>query len=338
MEMRRVQIMGVGKYLPRSVVTAEEIDEKLGTRKGWVAKKAGVLTRHFADGETASQMGAAAAREALTKAGLSLSDIDCIVCASGTMEQAIPCTASLIYSELDPTHTGIPAFDINSTCLSFVTAFDHLSYLITAGRYRQILIVSTEIASVGLDWTQKESSALFGDGAAAVVLGPTPQGEKSAILSSRMETYSQGAHLSEIRGGGTKHHPRKYGAELDMSDFLFDMDGEAIFRLSARYLPEFIKRLLSKDAIGTPRLSLNEVDLVIPHQASMMAMRLMQRRLGISKKQMFIFAQNHGNTIASSIPIGIYEAIEQGQIQRGDTVMLLGTSAGLSLGGLVFVY
>lgn len=338
MDLRRVQIMGVGKYLPRNVVTAEEIDEKLGTRKGWVAKKAGVLTRHFVAGETASEMGAAAAREALTKAGLKLSDIDCIVCASGTMEQAIPCTASLIYSELDPTHMGIPAFDINSTCLSFITAFDHMSYLITAGRYRHILIVSTEIASIGLDWKQKESSALFGDGAAAVVLGPTSQGEPSALLSSRMETYSQGAHLSEIRGGGTKCHPRTYDSELDMNDFLFDMDGEALFRLSARHLPGFMNRLFPRDTEGKPILSIKEIDLVIPHQASMMAMRLMQRRLGISKKQMFIFAQNHGNTIASSIPIGIYEAVEQGQIQRGDTVMLLGTSAGLSLGGIIFVY
>jgi 3-oxoacyl-[acyl-carrier-protein] synthase-3 len=334
MKPRRVQIKGVGHYLPKKEVTAEEIDHLIGEKTGWTRRKTGVTVRHFAEGETNSQMGAWAAEEALRDAGLSLSDIDCIVCASGTMEQAIPCTASLIYRELDSTHQGIPAFDINATCISFVAAFDHLSYLIDCGRYRHILLISSEIASVGLNWKQKESCALFGDGAVAVVIGPTPENEPSQILSSRMETYTQGAHLSEIRGGGTRLHPRKYEGPLNLDDYLFDMDGEAIFRLSARVLPAFLERLYPK----MPAITLNDIKLVIPHQASMMAMRLMQRRLGIKSSQMFIYSENTGNMISASIPLGIYEAKKQQRIERGDLVMLLGTAAGLTLGGMIFVY
>ncbi len=334
MKPRRVQIMGVGRYLPKRKVTAEEIDHLIGEKTGWTRRKTGVTIRHFVDDETNSQMGAQAAKEALRDAGLSLSDIDCIVCASGTMEQAIPCTASLIYRELDSTHQGIPAFDINATCISFVAAFDHLSYLIDCGRYHHILLISSEIASIGLNWKQKESSALFGDGAVAVVIGPTPENEPSQILSSRMETYTQGAHLSEIRGGGTKKHPRKYEDSLNLGDFLFDMDGEAIYRLSARVLPSFLERLYPKE----PAITLDDIKLVIPHQASMMAMRLIQRRLRIKNNQMFIYSKQTGNMISASIPLGIYEAKKQQKIERGDLVMLLGTAAGLSIGGMIFVY
>ncbi|RAL24488.1 beta-ketoacyl-ACP synthase III [Thermoflavimicrobium daqui] len=334
MKPRKVQIIGMGRYLPKRVVTAEELDQKLGLQKGSVAKKSGVSIRHFVEDETVSQMGALAAKEALKNAGLTLSDIDCIVCTSGVGEQAIPSTASLIYKELDPNHQGIPAFDINSTCLSFVTALDHLSYLIDCGRYQNVLLVSSEIASIGLNWNHAESSMLFGDGAAAAVIGPTPEDEKSRILLSRMETYTQGAHLSEIRGGGSKYHPRTYQGNINLEDFLFDMDGEAIFKLSARYLPSFIERLFAEDR----SITIKDMKIVIPHQASMMAMRLMQRRLGISREQMFIFSENVGNTISASIPMGMYEAIKQQKMKRGDLVMLLGTAAGLSIGSLVYVY
>ena len=333
LNIRRIKILGTGIYLPSQEITAEEIDQKLGTQPGWTRKKVGVLKRHFVKQETNSQMGALAAKEALADANLQLEEIDCIVSASGTTEQAIPCTAALIYKELAPQHQGIPAFDLDSTCLSFITALDHLSYLIEAKRYRYLLLVSTEIASIGLNWQHKESSALFGDGAAAVVIGYDEEGT-SKILASRMETYHQGAHLSEIRGGGTKYHPRTYkNGNLNLNDFLFEMDGQALYRLSARYLPRFLKRLLQ-----SADLRLQDVDLVIPHQASPGAMRLIQKRLKIQDQQMFSYADQYGNMIAASIPLGIHLAAKQKKIKRGDCILLLGTSAGLSLGGILLVY
>lgn len=332
---RQVRILGTGMYLPKQVITAEDIDYKIGTSPGWVKKKSGVLQRRFVSDETASQMGAEAARGALQQASLELADIDCIVSASGTVEQAIPCTASLIYREMDAKHMGIPAFDLNATCLSFVAALDHLSYLITAGRYRHILLISTEIASVGLNWKQKESASLFGDGAVAVVIGPSNEHEQSGILAARMETYTQGATYTEIRGGGTKLHPRNYENKVDIDDFLFDMDGEAVFKLTSKYILHFVNRLL---ASSSEKVELIDVKLVIPHQASMMAMKLIQKRLKIKREQLMIFAHEYGNMIAASIPLGLHLAISSQQIQRGDRLLLIGTSAGLSFGGVLLDY
>lgn len=227
----------------------------------------------------------------------------------------------------------VPCFDINSTCLGFVTAMDHISYAIDAGRYQRVLLIVSEIASIGLNWTHKESAALFGDAAVAVVLESTPEGENSAILTSHMETYTQGSHFAQVPGLGVKNHPLTYAGELNMEDFLFSMDGQSIFRMSARLLPGFLKRLFQPIS-----LEVKEIKLVIPHQASKMALRIMQKRLNLTDEQFLIIVHKYGNNIAASIPMGLYDAIHEKKMQRGDSTLLLGTSAGLSIGGLVFVY
>ncbi|RXZ83113.1 beta-ketoacyl-ACP synthase III [Paenibacillaceae bacterium] len=332
MPLRHASILGTGKYLPKRRVTSSEMDRLLHVKDGWVLKKSDVGVRYFVEDETASQMGAYAAEAALADAGLTFADIDCLVCASGTMEQPIPCTAVLIQKAMGQQHSGVPAFDINSTCLSFVAGMDMMSYLIEAGRYRRILLVSTEIASIGLNWEHKESAALFGDGAAAVVLGQSEPGTGSAIISASMKTFSEGAHMSEIRGGGSGMHAREH-SDATADNFLFDMDGTEIFRLASRKLPNFVDGLLRQ-----ANMSMKDMKLVIPHQGSAMAMRILQRKLGIAKHQMMYITPNHGNTIAASIPMGLHEAIRQKKIERGDRVMLLGTSAGVSLGGVIFKY
>ncbi|MGG4495098.1 beta-ketoacyl-ACP synthase III [Brevibacillus reuszeri] len=329
---RKIKVLGTGKYLPKRQVTADELDERLGVPAGWVEKKSGVSKRHYVTDETAAQMGARAALKALEAAGLSLHDIDCLVCASGTAQQEIPCTAALIQEELKLTRSGIPCFDINSTCLSFVTALDLMSCSMAMGIYERVLIVSTEISSVGLNWEQKESCILFGDGAAAVVIGRTPDTETARIIGSSMKTYSEGAHYSEIRGGGTQLHPSQY-AQGREADFTFDMDGRKIFRLTSQRITGFVEQLLAAAFVKKEQLK-----AVIPHQASGMALRIMAGKLGFSDQQMVNILANYGNMIAASIPLTLHEAIQQGRIQRGDRVLLLGTSAGLSLGGVVLEY
>ncbi|WP_172194637.1 beta-ketoacyl-ACP synthase III [Saccharibacillus qingshengii] len=332
MGARHIKITGTGRYLPGIGIAAEEIDRRIGAEPGWVMRKTSVANRHFAGEETASEMGANAAREALERAGLTFADIDCLVCASGTMQQPIPCTAALIQRALGEEESGVPCFDINSTCLSFVTALDTLSYLIDAGRYRRILIVSSEIASKGLNWSDKESAALFGDGAAAAVVERSADSEVSRLLHARMTTHSAGARHSEIRGGGSGIPAPGYSEET-AADYLFSMDGEAIFRQASRLLPDFMRELL-----GGAGLSMNDFKLVVPHQGSVMAMRLLQRKLGISEEQMLYVAPYYGNVIAASIPLGLDKAVREGRLNRGDRVLLVGTSAGLSLGGAVLIY
>lgn len=331
MDIRNIKVIGTGKYLPSNVVTAEEIDSKLGLSSGWTAKKSGVLTRHHVTTETTSEMGAIAAERALQDAGITKHDIDCILSVSGTYEQPIPSNAALFQEKLGLQGSGIPSFDINSTCLSFVTGLDTISYLVEAGRYKRVLLISSEIASVGINWNHKESAVLFGDGAVAVVI-EKDESQSSKILSSHMQTFSEGAHLTEIRGGGTKLHARNHN-EDNKEEFLFHMDGKAVFKMSSKVIHSFVDTLL-----GNANLSMDDIDLVIPHQASGMAMRILRNKLGISEDKFMNIIGNHGNTIASSIPMALHEAIQQKKIQRGDKVMLFGTSAGLSLGGIILEY
>lgn len=324
-----VRIVATGAWLPPHPVTAADLDARLGRAPGWVERHSGVRTRYFAAGETASQMGAKAARAALAAAG---PDVDCLVDVSGTHEQALPCGAVLVQRELGLGRSGIPAFDVDSTCLGFLVGLDMMGCMIAAGRYRRALLVASEVSSVALDWDDPESATILGDGAAAVVVERAGDGDGSRILAARMESFGDHAELARIRGGGTRHHPRGYpGAYQDCC--LFEMEGRALYRLSLQELPGFVDRVL--EGAG---LALAEVDLVIPHQASPAALALMQRRLGIPDARWMDIVRDHGNTIAASIPLALHEAVRQGRLQRGMRVLLVGTSAGFSMGGVVLVY
>lgn len=205
-----------------------------------------------------------------------------------------------------------------------------MSTLVAAGTYRHVLLVASEVASAGLNWSHKESAGLFGDGAAAVVISRTESTDSSHIICSGMKTYSEGAELSQIRGGGTKIHPRNTNT---IEPFLFEMNGKAIYKLTSKLLPNFVDTLLSSASF-----KMSDFDLVITHQASEMAMRLMAKKLRITNEQLVNILPSHGNMIAASIPLALHEAIIQKRIKRGDQVLLLGTSAGLSLGGMILEY
>jgi 3-oxoacyl-[acyl-carrier-protein] synthase-3 len=250
------------------------------------------------------------------------------------MEQPIPCTAALIQKELGLEKSGIPSFDINSTCLSFVVALDTISYLVDCGRYKNVLIVSSEVSSAALNWKDEKSAALFGDGGAAIVLGKTPKGESSKIIYANMKTYSEGSEWSQVYGGGTKFAPNLENVrEETMKHFLFSMDGQKIFKMAKKLLPKFVKEMMEES-----NKSLDTIEMVIPHQASKSAMGLMRKNLKVPKEKWMDIVSNHGNMIAASIPIALYEGIKQEKIQRGNHVLLLGTSAGLSIGGVIFEY
>lgn len=326
--MRKIKILGTGVYLPQQCVETKALETVTGVSESAMIAKTGVEKRYFVNAqETASWMGAEAARRALEKAGVGLDEIDLVLCTSGTMEMPIPSTASLIHRQLGLSQ--IPAFDINATCLSFVTGLDTISYMIEGGKYRNVLLVATEISSVGLNMDDLESASLFGDGAAAVVIAPS---EESGILASSMETYSDGWDCCRIPGGGTALHAKNWKPE-NKKEFQFQMNGKKVFRLASKMLPQFVENLLKQC-----KCTLDEMTLVIPHQASLSAMSIIQRKLQIQPERCVNIIKDCGNVIAASIPMALHHSIESGKLQRGDKAMLLGTSAGLSIGGLVFVY
>lgn len=330
---RSLSIVGIGKYLPERVVLSEELDVKLGKDKGWVENKSGVSKRHFATPEeTTSFMAAQAAKQALEQANISPEELDCIVGACGVMEQPIPCTAALVQKQLGLEKSGIAAFDVNSTCLSFLTALDLISYMVDSGRFKNVLIISSDIPSLGLNWEHMESCAIFGDGAAAVVISRSSNSSQTNILASHMETYSDGNAYCQVQAGGTKMHPSQFKGNL-AEYALFEMDGKAAYKLTSKVIDRFIERLFE----GTD-LSLDDIDIVIPHQASLLAMHHLRKKIAVPEEKLIDIFSTHGNQVAASIPTALHEAFLNKRIKQGDKLLLIGTGAGISLGGMILEY
>jgi 3-oxoacyl-[acyl-carrier-protein] synthase III len=332
-ETRRITLLGTGHALPGEAVASTEIDCRLNHPPGTIERAGGVRQRHFAArDETAAKLAAKAAQHAAEAAGIRLEEIDCLVAASGTMDQGMPCNAALIHRELGLSAHAIPAFDVNASCLGFLAALDTLSWPIAAGRYQKVLIVAADIASCGLDWNTLDASAIFGDGAAAVVVGPSPAGSGARILAADLLTLSEGIDLCRIPGGGSRHHPTRIDqpfAELAM----FRMDGKGVFKLASQHLPSFIEHLLERAGVTREQL-----DWIVPHQASHLALSHLTRRLGFRAERVIDIFAEHGNQVAASLPTALDIAIRDGRIQRGQKLLLLGTGAGLSLGGIVLEY
>ena len=325
-----LKIAGLGRYLPERVVPSAEVEALCGLPAGWIERHSGVRERRWATTETNSYMGAQAAREAVAEAGLALSDIDLIVNASGTPEQAIPDGGPLVQRQLGLGLSGIASLSVHATCLSFLAAIDLSASLLATERYHNILIVTSEIGSVGINFKEPESASLLGDAAAAAVVVRTPAGEAACLLAARLETYGDGADFTAIRGGGTRHPPNH--PDTSREDNLFHMDGRKVLRMALNYSGPFLEKL-------RPGLSrgLGDIQLVVPHQPSLVGLRAMQT-FGWPADQIMVTLDRLGNCVAASLPSTLYEAVHQGRLRRGEQVLLVGTGAGLSIGGAILTY
>lgn len=328
--MRRIQIAGTGMALPAKSTSSWELDERLGLVPGTSLKQTGVRRRFLSETETAAQLAAQACREAMADAGLDWCDIDCLVAASATMDQSLPYNAALIHAELELSAQRTATLDINASCLSFLVALDTMSYLVAAGRYRHILLVSCDIATFGINWEDLREGGIFGDGAAAVIIRRTEEGGTSAILSSKIETLSAGVDHCRIPAGGSRYHPRRALQQPFEPLTLFHMDGKAVFKLASEAMPGFTSRLLADAGVR-----MQDLAAVVVHQASKLALSHLSRRLNISSEQLVDIFADYGNQVAASLPTALHLGRTSGRFGRGDTILLLGTGAGLTMGGIV---
>ena len=286
--MRRIQFKGYGIELPKNTVELK-----------------GQVRYRISEGESQISLAVSACEKALKNANITINDIDCIVSASAVGIQPIPCTAALIHEKIAK-GTSIPALDINTTCTSFITALDTMSYLVEAGRYERVLIVSCDVASKALNPKQKESFQLFSDGAAAI-----------------QKTWSEGAHSTEIRGGLSNFHPKNY-SEMTKEEYMFDMNGKTVLSLSISKIPELMKNFLKNNG-----MKVSDIDMTVPHQASV-AMPLVMQKLGIEKDKFLDEVKEFGNMVSASVPITLVHGLENGRIKSGNTILLIGTAAGLT--------
>ena len=329
--MLPVKIAGLGSYLPSRRVTNAEIGAQLDISADWIERVTGVCERRYATSETAVSMGVAASNMALDTAKLKVEDLDAIICASTAPQQAIPCTAAFLQRELYAPEGNSACFDINATCLSFLFALHTAVHFVAAGAYQNILICSSEFVSQSLNPRERESVALFGDAAAACIVTRSIPGEASTFWDAHFETYSGSAELTEIRGGGTLHLPNDPTTTPEMN--MFHMNGPGIFKQATVLGVPFLDRFFS--TLGWER---DEVDAVVPHQASRHGIEHFTRRLGFKKEQMIINLRLRGNCVSASIPLALAEAVHDGRIRRGDHVLLAGTGAGLTLGAMAITF
>lgn len=273
--------------------------------------------------DTTSGMAAAAAEHALAAAGWRAGELDALIGASSVMEQPIPGTAALIGARLGA--SGVAAFDVNATCLSGLLALDLAVTGIAAGRWSRVLVAGADLPSRAVDPEDAELSGVFGDGAAALAI----EEGGHELLASRFETHGEHAALCALEAGGTRLDPRG-----DRDAFLaaarFRMAGPALYRATARLFPPFLDKLLAEAGV-TPA----DLDLVIPHQASRPALDHLRRVLGVDAERVVDLFDAHGNQVASSLPHALHRACEDGRLRPGSTALLVGSAAGISLGGMV---
>jgi 3-oxoacyl-[acyl-carrier-protein] synthase-3 len=324
-----LEILGTGEYVPATRISSEELDQRWGKPAGWSQRQTGVASRAYAcAGETVVTMGAAAATQALAAASMQPSQLDAIVCVGSVPYQAIPCTAAFLQHALGLQNSGIPAFDVNATCLGFLAAVDLVAQSIATGRYRSVLIVASECVSLGLHTDDHATAALFGDGAGAAVIGAARR-EGAVLRASHLQTFSAGLTFCQIRAGGSGLSPRE-----DPQGYLkataFEMHGPHTYKLARQLFPQFMATLLDR-----ARVDASGIDVWIPHQASGRAIEHLQGVLGLPPERFVITLDTLGNQVSASLPIALHRGIASGAIRHGQTVALVGSGAGLSLGGTV---
>lgn len=322
-----LKIIATGIAVPPARITSSMLDTRLGKPAGYVQKRSGIVWRyHATDDASQAELAAQALHNALNAGSLSPSSVDLLICASAIAVQALPCSATHILKAASMP-AGMAGFDINSSCVSFISALEVAAGLLNTGIYRRIAIVSADIASRGIDWAHEESSLIFGDGAACAIV---ERGDgSSGILASLIEMYPQGSELCEIRAGGTRRNPR---AGMNDSDFLFHMQGKPLFRYASSLINGYLARLLEKSGV-----TLAEMATVIPHQASHLSLEHMRKRLNIPQSVLIDIYRHYGNQVAASIPTALHEAVISGRWISGRPAMMIGTAAGLTLAGMVLL-
>ncbi|HEX8738956.1 MAG TPA: beta-ketoacyl-ACP synthase III [Casimicrobiaceae bacterium] len=314
----RSRIAATGRYLPRQVLTNVELSERVNTSDAWIRERTGIAQRHIAaPGEQTSDLALAAAREALAAASMQASDVDLVIVATTSPDMVFPSTACILQDKLG-VHGG-PAFDVQAVCSGFVYALAIADRMVADGMARNALVVGAEIYSRILDWSDRSTCVLFGDGAGAVVLVPSAT---PGIVSSHLHADGRYRNIlcvpGQVQSGAVTGTP------------FVQMDGPGVFKFAVRVLAE-----VALEALSANGMTAAAVDWLIPHQANVRIMDATARKLGIPPERVVSTVDLHANTSAASIPLALDVAVRDGRIVSGQHVLLLGVGGGFTWGSVL---
>jgi 3-oxoacyl-[acyl-carrier-protein] synthase-3 len=323
---RHTRITGTGSFLPPRRLSNAQLAADLAARgvetsDDWIVERTGIRARHFAaDGVTASDLAVEAARHALEAAGRVAADIDLIIVATSTPDMVFPSTACMVQHKLGI--VGCPAFDVQAVCSGFVYALTVADSMIRTGSARRALVIGAEVFSRILDFDDRTTCVLFGDGAGAVVLEAS---DTPGILAT--ELHADGRHVGILCVPGTVSGGKVLG------DPLLKMDGQAVFKLAVGVLEDVARSVLDKAGRAD-----SDIDWLIPHQANIRIMQSTAKKLKLPLDKLIVTVDEHGNTSAASVPLALDHAVRASKVQRGDTVMLEGVGGGFTWGAVLLDY
>ena len=321
------RILGVGHYVPERVLTNADLEKMVETTDAWITERTGIRERHVAaPGEVTSDMAAEAARRAMAKAGITAADVDMIIVGTISGDSPMPACAAHVQQKIGAKHC--PAFDLSAACAGFLYGLSIADRFVRTGGAKYVVVVGVELLSRILDWTDRTTCVLFGDGAGAVVVGPTTEEEAEAgrgILSTHLFTDGSLANALLIPGGGSKE---PFSAKvLEDRRHLVHMTGQDVFKAAVRYLAAS-----ARTALEANHLTPGELDWVVAHQANMRILSALSQRVEIPMERFFINIHKYGNTSSASIPIALDEALTEERIKPGQTVLMCALGAGISWG------
>lgn len=316
------RLIGTGSYLPGNPVSNHDLAARgIDTDDEWIVSRTGIRTRHLAEpGTTSSALGLEAAKRALEMAGITADQIDLIIVATSTPDFIFPSTACIIQGELG--NKGAAAFDVQAVCAGFTYALGIAEKFIRSGSHQRALVIGAEVFSRILDWNDRGTCVLFGDGAGAVVLEAS---EKPGILATAM--HADGSQFGILNVPG-----QVCGGQVTGDPFL-RMDGQAVFKFAVRVLAE-----VAQEVCATTGVASAEVDWLIPHQANIRIIEATGKKLGVDRDRVIVSVDRHGNTSAASVPLALDEAVRDGRIQRGQKVLLEGVGGGFTWGAALLEF
>ena len=320
--MNHSLITGTGSYVPEQVVTNQDIEKRVDTSDHWIRERTGIRERRVASGEeAASDLAVAAAHRALEMARVEPAQLDMIIVATGTPDMLFPSTACLLQNRLSANRAF--AFDLSAACSGFLYALSVGDQYIRSGTAQTVLIVGSEVMSALIDWTDRNTCILFGDGAGAVVL--QSRETERGILSSHLHADGSLWNLICVPGGGSRIPPSK--EMLDQGQQYLKMKGSETFKVAVKTM-----EAAAREALEAHHFTTDDLDLLIPHQANLRIIQAVAKRLGIPPEKVFVNIERYGNTSAASIPIALDEAVRGGRIQEGNLILLGAFGGGLTWG------